>query len=54
MFMTEMKSIGIKYYGFVRKVKKAKTKPSYFKVKPGSNTAPKTEIKLIKMPERVL
>ncbi|MCQ2216678.1 MAG: hypothetical protein MJZ31_12285 [Bacteroidales bacterium] len=56
--MKDLKKLGILDYKSVVTTSKKKSKrsslASYFKVKPGSNTAPRLDTRLVKMPEGLL
>ena len=56
--MKELQKLGITEYKSVmtasNKTSKRSSFASYFKVKPGSNTAPRLHTRLVKMPEGLL
>lgn len=56
--MQDLKKLGITDYKRVetspKRLSKRSSLASYFKVKPGSNTAPRLHTRLVKMPEGLL
>lgn len=58
MLMQDLKKLGITDYKRVetspKRLSKRNSLASYFKVKPGSNTAPRLHTRLVKMPEGLL
>lgn len=56
MLMQDLKKLGITDYKQTspKRLSKRSSLASYFKVKPGSNTAPRLHTRLVKMPEGLL